>query len=309
MRFTKYIAILSLCLFIKACDLYKGDLEIDIGDYENHLEAWNSQNMLDYQMRVYFSVSHNGGILEGTVINVRNGIPKSSDPPERIEAGGNLTIPEFYSFIKEIEESYRDSHKESNGSYSLKVMYNTEYYYPCEIKYTHSREQSGSKGAWSRVTWTIYVTPLGDLEIDIGDFENQLEAWNSLNMLDYQLDVEYSDPFNLLSSHITVRNGIPESYTNYWWMPDAIPLTIPKSYALINKIKKDITDKYESGSHSSYGLKATYNTEYHYPDYIALIINGTPTEERTITLTSSEETEQETGNSEEYNIRRQESRE
>jgi hypothetical protein len=129
------------------CDSYKGYLEIDIGDYENQLKAWNRQNMLDYQMQVNYETNHQRGRVEGAVITVKNGNPESSDPPEWIEDHWDIsTVPDFYSLIKEVEKNYRDWHKESNNSYFLKARYNPDYHCPCEIVSTVSWEKSGGKG-------------------------------------------------------------------------------------------------------------------------------------------------------------------
>jgi hypothetical protein len=48
MRLIKCVVVFGSCLLFGACIFWKGDLDIDIGDYENQLDAWNSQNMLDY---------------------------------------------------------------------------------------------------------------------------------------------------------------------------------------------------------------------------------------------------------------------
>jgi hypothetical protein len=301
MKLIKCFVIFPLCLLMGTCVL-EGDLEIDIGDYEYQLEAWNSQNMLDYQMRVKFE----GGASnrkENVVINVRNGIPESSNPPEWIATEWRIsTVPEFYSSIKRVEEDYRDGHKKNNDSYSLKVRYNPDYHYPCEIEYSHSANTE-AKGAWSRVTWTITVTPLGDLEIDIGDYEVQLEAWNSQDMLDYQLDVEYSY-LDILeeSASITVRNRVPQSYPPGWG-----ETTVPAFYSSIKEEEKRMRNGHKNGN-LSYSLKVSYDTDYHYPNEIIVsygsLLNSYPstswtTQSWTITLTPPEENKQETGNGEE----------
>jgi hypothetical protein len=135
-------------------------LIIDIGDYNNQLNAWNSQNMLDYQMEERFRAY--GGKRTYAVIDIKNGIPVSSDPPERITEGRGLkTIPEFYSYIKEREKAMRDWHKETTNRYSLKVRYDTTYHYPCEIEYSVSYTSlPGTVGNFSTSDWTISVWPV-----------------------------------------------------------------------------------------------------------------------------------------------------
>jgi hypothetical protein len=168
------IIVLPLCLLTGSCDLWKDRLDIDIGDYENQLAAWNSQNMLDYR----FSVRRGSNSdREFVIINVKNGIPESSDPPSWITEGEKSTIPEFYSLIKGYEKNYKDWHDSGDKRYlSLKVRYDTEYHYPSNI-------EAGER------FWFIVLKPQGKLDIDIGDYENQLAAWNSQNMLDYRIEL------------------------------------------------------------------------------------------------------------------------
>jgi len=114
-----------------ACVFGKGELDIDIGDYEYHLEAWNNQNMLDYQIEVIYMGSNR---KTQTLITVKNNIPESNDSSYWLEENRKSTIPEFYSLIKSYEKIFRDAHNSGdNRLLSLKVSYNTKYHYPTSI--------------------------------------------------------------------------------------------------------------------------------------------------------------------------------
>jgi hypothetical protein len=161
MKLIKCFVVFSLSLLTGTCGL-PSNLDIDIGDYNNQLNAWNSQNMLDYQIRVKYRDGTGG--REG-VIYVKNGIPESSNPPGWIvgwgEGGWMSTVPEFYSYIKEREKAMRDWHKETTDSYSLKVRYDTTYHYPCEIVDSVSyTSQLGMVGNGNPSVWTISVRPV-----------------------------------------------------------------------------------------------------------------------------------------------------
>lgn len=130
MRFIKQFVILSLSLSMGTCVIAdNGELDIDIGYYENHLEAWISQNILDYQIKVTH-FKHNP-VKRGVVI-VKNGIPESSDPPTWLERGYKSTVMDFFSFIKEEEKRLRDTFDGKNDC-RLEVRYNREYHYPRRI--------------------------------------------------------------------------------------------------------------------------------------------------------------------------------
>jgi hypothetical protein len=53
MRLIKCFVVFCLCLLTGTCGL-PSNLDIDIGDYNNQLEAWNSRNMLDYQFTIKY---------------------------------------------------------------------------------------------------------------------------------------------------------------------------------------------------------------------------------------------------------------
>jgi hypothetical protein len=148
-NFTKEIIIFGLSLLICNCAL-PFNLDIDIGDYEAQLAAWNSQNMLDYQINVHYFNNTSGP--DDAVINVNNGI--AEDPPKWISIS---TIPEFFSFIKGEEKRIRYNHKNSSNRYTLNVSYNTEYHYPDYISssYINPLMLPGTVGNGVSESWRI----------------------------------------------------------------------------------------------------------------------------------------------------------
>ena len=112
MRSAYFYIFIFLCLLMGNCIIVNGDLSIEIGHYEKHLEAWNNLNILDYQLTVeYISRGPSGPKLEfASVVNVKNGMPISSDPPEWLESGEKSTVNDFFLFIKEIEKKLRDGY-------------------------------------------------------------------------------------------------------------------------------------------------------------------------------------------------------
>jgi hypothetical protein len=159
MKLVKGLIFLTFCLLMMTCFLWKGDLEIDIGDYDNQLAAWNNQNMLDYQIEItYFT---NSGEWDYVVINVKNGIPESIVPPEW-PSKSLVTIPEFYSYIKKVEKRMRNNYKKDNTyNYILMVSYDTEYYYPNYIRESSYPQVGNSPGSGVSETWEITLTPAG----------------------------------------------------------------------------------------------------------------------------------------------------
>jgi hypothetical protein len=290
-------------MLMGTCNLV-GTLDIDIGDYENQLNAWNRQDMIDYQL--YVRIFDFTGEPTRVVITVKDGIPESSDPPSYLERGRLSTIPEYFSFIKKKEKEIIDRHKKTTDSHTLNLRYNTEFHYP-EYIYSGVTHQSSSKGNWSATEWSIIVMPLeeGDLEIDIGDYENQLEAWNGQNMLNYELEILYTRgdyfkhyPTIRVISHVV--NGISDT-SDYMLSFVNIKGTIPEIYSFIKEREETIRNGY-NGINRSY-LNVRYDTEYHYPIQISsekghyFLFNNYECWE--ITLTPLEETEQETGSGEE----------
>ena len=263
MRFIKCFIVLCLCLFMGNCPKgYDGKLDIDIGDYDNQLEAWNSRNLLDYQIRVAYSEP--SGPQEA-LITVRGGIPESgsSGIPG---LGSRSTVIELYSSIKVLEKNKRDGYE--SGYSSLKVSYNAEYHYPHEII-----SKSGSyDGQWT-TRWLITVMPLeeGELDIDIGDYEAQLEAWNSRNMLDYEIKTwycggTYNTRTNWLGMEYYVINGIPYEGPYGTFIDMTGKKTIPELYAYIKREEERIRNAY-NGINRSF-LNVQYDAEYHYPTHI-----------------------------------------
>jgi hypothetical protein len=107
--------------------------------------------------------------------------------------------------------------------------------------------------------------PVGP-EIDIGDYEYQLEKWNNQNLLDYTLVLSFSDrrsEYTVKRAVITVRNGIPESSDPPEWLTSGEKSTVPNFFSFIKKEEKKIKEYNDSSR-----LIAKYNTEYHYPRFI-----------------------------------------
>lgn len=100
------------------------------------------------------------------------------------------------------------------------------------------------------------------LNIDIHDYEEQLAAWNSQNMLNYRIVVDYRGHGGGWSAVINVHNGIPESND-----PPGKNLTIPAFYSFIKKEEKRVRDEYKKGG-SNCSFYVRYNAVYHYPIWI-----------------------------------------
>jgi hypothetical protein len=256
------MVVLSLCLLLGSCPEDKGDLDIDIGDYEGQLAAWNSQNMLDYQ--IYVGRSSGGGPINARFI-VRNGISECTDP----SGWGDMfysTIPEYFSLVKKIEKNLTDEYNNGHKrSLSLRVSYNTEYHYPSKII-------SISDVSYASRSYSVSLMPFeeGEIEIDIGDYESQLAAWNSQNMLDYRFMVEcycgyYGKKYREEEIY-TVRNGvnvkdgpfITSSFINRKNIK-----TIPEIFSFIKAEEERIGNEY-NGIYRSY-LTVQYDPNYHYP--------------------------------------------
>jgi len=258
MRINIYFVVLGLCLLTGSCDSNGGTLDIiDIGDYEYHLEAWNSLNMFDYQISAEYSYP---GIKEQDYISIRNGIPESGSPV--IPGLGMSTIPELYSWLKKVKSGNTNTHFDS-----FKVVYNTEYHYPNEIVIARKSFFNSSTSRWQ-----ITVMPLeeGELDIDIGDYEYHLDAWNSQNMLDYQLKVSnFHGRYNYITAGVAayynVKGGLPDRAT-YDFHKELKEATVPEIYELIKEEEEKIRNVY-NGINRSY-LHVQYNTEYHYPTKI-----------------------------------------
>ena len=162
MKFIKYYMVLSLCFFIGSCT-DEAVLEIDIGDYENQLEEWNSRNMLDYQLFIHFSSLRTGHEMEE--INVKDGIPETLSSLPYYWAVS--TVPEIYSFITEEVKSMKTDIKSGEYNWlSLKVKYDTECHYPAEIKKDGSFKVQKGKGISVRFTYKITVIPVEENEKD-----------------------------------------------------------------------------------------------------------------------------------------------
>jgi hypothetical protein len=146
MRFTKYFVVFGLCLLMGSCPFGPN---IDIGYYDELLDAWNKQNLLDYKLDMGFSKYSSREGKAATII-VRNGIPETSAPLEWLESGEMSTVPEIYSFIKEEAERIKKANASSTGLY---VSYNTVYHYPNQIS-----KHSGGDGPYDW-NWNIKLRP------------------------------------------------------------------------------------------------------------------------------------------------------
>jgi len=255
-NFFTYFVVFTLCLFLVNCPQEGHIFDIDIGDYETHLEAWNSQNMPDYQIKAdYYS-----DMWKTAYIIVRNGIPESSDPSYWLEEDRMSTIPDFFSFIKKEEERIKKTYNGKDHSY-LTVKYNNVYHYPNEIRSQENYYNNGHH-------WIITLMPLeeGELDIDIGEYNYHLEAWNDRNMLDYIILVRKPHGYYGYNSfgsgmEFIVKNGIPDR-------PPIAELrlkqgTIPEIYTFIKEEEERIRNIY-NGTNRSY-LHVKYHTVYHYP--------------------------------------------
>jgi hypothetical protein len=141
---------------------------IDIGDYEAQLAGWDSLNILDYQLLIVDTYGPGGSYKENVIVNVKNGIPESCDPPSWLDTH-RTTIPEWFSYIKMKETEMKDWPKNRYVSVSFKVNYHSEPYYPVpELYYPISistriilDDSPEVNGAFSSSSYSITLTPLG----------------------------------------------------------------------------------------------------------------------------------------------------
>jgi hypothetical protein len=209
------------------------DLFDDIGDYEGQLTAWYSMNVLDYRL-LLINLPPIGKLTQA-LITVKNGIPESSDPPGWLTGGDTSTVPEVFSFVKKEAKK-----KRSNGS--LIVLYDIDYHYPRNISYV---SRTNPDNDW---TWTIMMAPLVEVE-------NEQEAWNAQNLLDYKLSViEYH---RSKKAEIMVKNGIPESSDPPDWLAGGNMSTVQEFFSFVKEEEK----RWE-GVHF---LMVAYHPVYHYP--------------------------------------------
>jgi hypothetical protein len=172
MRLIKCFVVFGLSLLMGACpsvgkgdpDMNKGVPDIDIGDYENQLAAWNSLNMLNYQLVIADKSSPWN--IENFIINVKNGIPESSDPRSWL----GTTIPEIFFYIKRREKEMRDRPKNQYKAAYFNVYYHPELYYPAHISTTIIYDNSPEVvGAYASSRYSITLTPLGENEQGNGE--------------------------------------------------------------------------------------------------------------------------------------------
>ena len=157
MKFISILFIILLCIFQNSCP-HLG-IDIDIGDYDYHLEMWNNQNMLDYQLEVYFR----DNISKQAIISIKNGIPESSDPSSWIVSNEKSTVPDFFFFIKDEEEKINNESRASlftAAGYFI-VRYDNKYHYPMEISFASRTTHSDQSADW---IWRINLIPAEDIE-------------------------------------------------------------------------------------------------------------------------------------------------
>jgi hypothetical protein len=145
---------LGLIFLIISCSPDDGVLEINIGEYDYHLAAWNTQNIHTYSLSIVDFNYINGG--ESAVVNVVNNIPINSIPPTWVQNRRKSTIPVFYTFIKDEEKRLRNIYKDGTNSCWLNVIYNTEYHYPHKFS-TLVKYKRGKEGYRY---WELILTPL-----------------------------------------------------------------------------------------------------------------------------------------------------
>jgi NADH:ubiquinone oxidoreductase subunit len=139
---------------------------IDIGDYEAQLAGWDSLNMLNYQLSIVDSSGMGGSYDKSVVINVKNGIAESSEPPYWLESwlGRQMTtIPEIFSYIKNEEKRMRDWPKNRYETAYFNVYYHSELYYPTLIR-TSICYDGSAPGGQASSSYSITLTPLVENE-------------------------------------------------------------------------------------------------------------------------------------------------
>jgi hypothetical protein len=134
--------------------------------------------MLDYRIRVENSTGDGPRLA---YINVRNGVPESSDPPSWITEGKETTIPEFFAYIKEEEKRIRDLYSASNGTFncSIIVRYDAHKHYPFSINsWTGGCEPSGFR--------IILMPVAGDIVTDVGTLKYIRTLWDRASIYEGQ---------------------------------------------------------------------------------------------------------------------------
>jgi len=166
------ILLLSLPILFSSCFLFDipGRYEIDIGNYEYEKNAWNEQNISDYQIAVTMD-SHLGGYH--TTINVKNDVFESYVPCScdagcscLIYCSGDIyccswetnflptTIPDIFSGIEKDLQSLNDLYnKKEYDNVILQVLYDEKYHYPKRIEKGASKYTSGGKDGFVGGYW------------------------------------------------------------------------------------------------------------------------------------------------------------
>jgi hypothetical protein len=277
MKLTKCFLVIGLCVLMGSCpvEINYQYMNINIGDYDNQLAAWNDQNMLDYQLLLVYK---SFGDSIRAFITVKNGIPENSNPLEWLASGEKATVPEFFSFIMEQKERIREEEKlEEEEKFKKKkpffeeagffhVFYDSVYYYPSSISYAKNTTSSERSSDWS---WSINMIPL---------VENEQNKWNSRNMSDYKLSLNYYHNGGSERAVITVRNGVPESSDPPEWLASGEKATVPDFFSFIKEEEERLKEVRAAKDGYFY---VVYDPVYHYPksittttDYTGTILYG-----------------------------------
>jgi hypothetical protein len=260
MKISKCFVIFGLCILLGSCPL-ANSFDIDIGDYEYHLASWDRQNLSDYQLLlVYWPISYFYN-TEWSFISVKNGIPEICEPPEWLAGGKMSTVPEVFSFVKEEEKRLRDRNSRLSGHSYFIVRYDFEYHYPNSIEYTYNKAGSDRTPDWR---WYILMMPL---------VENEQEAWNSQDMLDYKLSLDYSYDGRSVRAVISVKNGIPESSDPPEWLAGGKMSTVPEVFSFVKEEEKRLENV--RATREGY-FRVIYDPVYHYPSHISTRNHGLP---------------------------------
>jgi hypothetical protein len=264
-----------------SCPNPNSDLfDIDIGDYEGQLEAWNDMNVLDYRLFLTYLSNGYDRNLKQALITVKNGIPESSEPSGWLPGGNISTVPELFSFIKEEEERLRDGRFLLDSPGYFYVYYDFQYHYPDLIEYAHSANSSNRTPDW---TWYILMMPL---------VENEQEAWNSQDMLDYKFSLSNAYDDHPGRAFITVKNGIPESSDPPEWLSGGNMSTVPELFSFIKEEEKRLENV--RATIEGY-FRVIYDPVYRYPSHISTWNRGLWTQNKNpyvwnITLTPTSKT-------------------
>ena len=112
-------------------------------------------------------------------------------------------------------------------------------------------------------------------DIDIGNYEKNLENWNSQNLLNYQLTIRYD---NYLDDNVTehviiiVKNGIPESSNPPKWLEKGQISTVLDFFSYIKKEEKRFRGNNSPLTKTGY-FEVSYHYNLYYPNNIRAAIS------------------------------------